>query len=195
MASGQTGPRTDLAVSYRFLSVTTSDATPSNVQALTGAPLGFEVTLSARVRPVLSVLGQFGTNWTSVAVPTGGTEGLENPSLSGTEFYRVFDLLGGVKFSRPGTSAFFQVLAGSSVASVTYKNVSEAGMGQYQFDEARGKHFAIQPGVGVDVKSATSRVGVRVQLGWELAFAFDAAAKHSSHLEFATGVVIALGKR
>lgn len=148
------------------------------------------------MRPVVSVVGEFGTNWASVAVPTGGIESMGMPpNLAGTESYRVFDFLGGVKFSRAGTSPFFQVLAGASVASVSFVNVSEAGQFVYQFDEAAGAHFAIQPAVGMNIQSAASRVGVRLQLGWDLAFAFNRETPHVSHLLLGAGVVIGLGTR
>jgi hypothetical protein len=184
----------DLAVGYRYRGVAAFDEGANGARALTGLPRGFEVAVSARVRPVVSVVGEFGANWASAAVPTGGIGSIGMPNLAGTESYRVFDMLGGVRFSRAGTSPFCQILAGASVASVGFTNVNEAGQFVYQFDEAGGGHFAVQPAVGMNIQSAASRVGVRLQLGWDFAFAFDSDSKHVSHLLVAAGVVIALGK-
>ncbi|HEY6357897.1 MAG TPA: hypothetical protein VIX35_06610 [Vicinamibacterales bacterium] len=127
-ASAQAGPGADVAVSYRYCGVTTFNSGVNEVPALTGLPRGFDVAVRAHVRPVVSVVGEFGTNWASVAIPTGGAN---PPDLVGTESYRLFDILGGVKFSRAGTSPFCQIVVGASVASVSCTNVSEAGQGFY----------------------------------------------------------------
>lgn len=194
VAAAQAGPRADLAISYRYRGVTTFNSGVNDAQALTGLPRGFEVTVNDRVRPLVSVVGEFGMNWASVAIPTGGFESIVMPNLAGTESYRVLDILGGVKFSRAGTSPFCQILAGASVASVNFTNVAEAGQEVYQFDESRGGHFNLQPAVGMNIQPSGSRVGARVQLGWDLPFQFDLETKNASHLVLALGVVIALGK-
>lgn len=189
MAAAQTAHPTDVAIGYRYLQgemTTRISTTPLS----TDLPRGFEVTLTSRVAPVVSLVAQFGHS-TSSPVTSTSFGSPANPNVHGTASATVSDLMGGIKIAKAGSSVFVQILGGVSMPDLVFDNVSSASQSIVSFDQGRKAGFALRPEVGLEFRSSSSGPGIRVQAGWDVILTSSSAASGSTtHFRIAAAAVI-----
>jgi opacity protein-like surface antigen len=103
-------------------------------------PLGWFADIAGNVSPWLGLVGELGGSYKTV-----DSEGVKL-KLS------VHTLMGGVRLARrgDGATAYIQVLAGAARGKVSFEGVGETDT-----------NFAVQPGVGVDIRMSHS-LAIRV---------------------------------
>jgi len=175
-AQSKTG---DVNVAVGYLFVTANAKSLSNPELIGALPRGIELAVAGRVSRIASLVADCSISRSgAVVIPTGGLTGLNNPSVKGTVTFGITDLMGGVKFSSLEPGGFVQVLAGLSLGSREFTDVLSAGQTGVALDQGMHAALAIRPEVGLEWRSGT--VGVRAQVGAELALSSSSVNSHAT---------------